>query len=111
MSWFFIKPIAKTVETAPHLSPLEQYEQSCNELSAIGSEMRAADQELIRLFAVKKDPRVRFFNGKMYAAVNAMQMASPELRAAERHWSAVFQKFQEKLTESAQLKKAAGLIR
>jgi len=109
MGWF-TKEI-ETVETVIEQSPVERYEDCCKELAAAGIELKAADQALIRFFAVKKDPRVIFVNGKIYAAVNAMKNTSPEIRALEKRWTESFLAFQRKLTELAELKKAAGLIR
>ncbi len=110
--WF-----AKEIETetaVAELTPLEQYKQSCKELTELGTEFKAAERELARCFAIRKDPRVciiRTARGtvQMQTRVNAAKLVSAEVRECERNRTEAFEKYQQKLCESAQLKKAAGL--
>jgi predicted NBD/HSP70 family sugar kinase len=110
MAWF-TKAQTEAVETTPELTPQERYEESLHELSVIDAEMKAADAALRNMFQTRKDPRVIFVGGRIYAAVNAMKNTSPEIRAVESRWAATFRKFQQKMVESAELKRAAGLVR
>jgi hypothetical protein len=106
--WFGKTQIA-TVEPEPDRTPLEKYEQSCRELSAIQTAMKTAEKELVKCFSVHKDPRIRFVGRKLYARVNAMEMPLPELRECERRWAKLFQAHQQRQGEVQRLKKEAGL--
>jgi len=105
-----MRPI-ESVETVVEQTAVEKYEQSRGELATIQAEMKEAEKALVNILATRKDPRVGWKNGEMFARVGAMLVAPADLRAAERRWVEAFRKHQEKQIESAQLKREAGLVR
>jgi hypothetical protein len=100
------------IETVIEPSALERYEDCCKELAASAIELKAAEVALRGEFGICKDPRIRFIRNshgtEMHTRVNAAQLVAPEVRACERRWAEAFRKFQQKLIESAELKRAAG---